>query len=406
MVPVSIIYDQLHEVGEFVAESTGAAKETESLAWVDEVAQVPRRRRHLGRIYVRFGEPISLRDAVGAPTRRPRRTISPAKLGFDVSPRINAGAPITASALICMVLLASAGRAFTARELHRSLAPVLDQVRARGLPLAESARARHGGGRAARRGVARRQPTRSRCTTRGSARLSRPTGHHLAAAFYRNTIVHHFVGGSIGELAMIHAAELDVPAANVSTRSGRRRSHLRHLLEFDFFFEQRERVPREVAEELRGRLPGWEDQLLAGVEPTVLLDKMQPLNAFAVLRPFVEAYLVVARALLEHRRCRVDRKAFVKCLALGEQWVHQDASAAPRRCRSTCSSQRSSSPSIVALSAPARRHGAARAVRRRARRCRAADRRRRGAHLRRGRRLAHRSPVVSRHQFVSVFTNC
>jgi glycerol-3-phosphate O-acyltransferase len=137
--------------------------------------------------------------------------------------------------------------------------------------------------------------------------------------------VHFFVGGSIGELAMIHAAERNLPAAERVEAFWAEATHLRHVLEFDFFFEQRERFRDGLADELRGRLPGWEEQLLDGVEPTVLLDKMQPLNAFAVVRPFVEAYLVVARSLVYSPADEeIDRKAFARrCLALGEQWVQQ-----------------------------------------------------------------------------------
>ena len=86
-----------------------------------------------------------------------------------------------------------------------------------------------------------------------------------------------------------------------------------------------------MSEDLRRRLPGWQDQLGAGVEPSVLLDKLQPLTAFATLRPFIEAYLVVARALVETPADeKVDRKAFVKrCLALGEQWIRQERVRSP-----------------------------------------------------------------------------
>ena len=58
---------------------------------------------------------------------------------------------------------------------------------------------------------------------------------------------------------------------------------------------------------------------------------MQPLHAFAALRPFVEAYLIVAWALLaEPTDEAVDRKAFSKrCLALGGQVVRQERVRSP-----------------------------------------------------------------------------
>jgi glycerol-3-phosphate O-acyltransferase len=333
MVPASIIYDQLHEVSEFAAESKGSKKKAESLGWVIKSLKSQRRRRQLGRIYVRFGEPISLREAVGpADGASDDYNLRLQKLGFEVCTRINAITPITASALICLALLAVRGRALTARELHSAMKSALDQAEMRGLPLAESARQLD-----TEEGVLRAAASLAASDTievydAGDQPVYRvKRGHHLAAAFYRNTIVHYFVGGSIGELALIHAAELHVPAAERVEAFWTEAFHLRRLLEFDFFFEQREQFRETLADEIRGRLPGWEEQLLGGVEPSVLLDKMQPLNAFAVVRPFIDSYLVVARALLQTpAKAEFDRKAFVKrCLSLGEQWVRQDRVRSP-----------------------------------------------------------------------------
>ena len=50
-----------------------------------------------------------------------------------------------------------------------------------------------------------------------------------------------------------------------------------------------------------------------------------------MLRPFVEAYLIVARVLIDEPAEReLDKKAFTKkCLALGGQWVRQDRIRSP-----------------------------------------------------------------------------
>ena len=101
---------------------------------------------------------------------------------------------------------------------------------------------------------------------------------------------------------------------------------LRDVLKFDFFFEQRDAFRKALASELTGRLPDWEAQIVEGTDPGAMLDQLQPLHAFAVLRPFIEAYMIVARTLLmEPTDVDVDEKAVTKtCLALGEQWVRQE----------------------------------------------------------------------------------
>jgi glycerol-3-phosphate O-acyltransferase len=233
---------------------------------------------------------------------------------------------------VCLVLLATRTRAMTSREVHSAMRPVLDLIRIRNLPLADSARQldTEDGVRLALASLAASDTIEA--YEAGDQPVYRVRhGHHLSAAFYRNTIVHHFVGGAIGELALIHAAEQDLPPADRAAAFWAEAFKLRHLLEFDFFFEQRDRYSEKLREEICGRLPDWESQLAAGVEPTILLDKMQPLHAFSVLRPFIEAYLVVARALVQSPpAAEFDRKAFVKrCLALGEQWFRQGRVRSP-----------------------------------------------------------------------------
>ena len=70
---------------------------------------------------------------------------------------------------------------------------------------------------------------------------------HLTAAYYRNTIIHFFVNGAIAELALVHAAERRLPDATAEFCEEALR--LRDLLKFEFFFAEKDGVPRRA----RGR---------------------------------------------------------------------------------------------------------------------------------------------------------
>ena len=61
LVPVSITYDQLQEVATMAGEEAGAAKSKEGFGWLAGYARAQDRK--LGKAYVRFGEPFSLRQA-------------------------------------------------------------------------------------------------------------------------------------------------------------------------------------------------------------------------------------------------------------------------------------------------------------------------------------------------------
>ncbi|WP_280354980.1 glycerol-3-phosphate 1-O-acyltransferase [Nocardia otitidiscaviarum] len=86
LVPVSITYERLNEIGAIADEQTGGKKQPEGLAWL---ARYVRNQQHsAGRVYVRFGEPLSARERLvahgdplvapaGPGTAVPRTTSSP-----------------------------------------------------------------------------------------------------------------------------------------------------------------------------------------------------------------------------------------------------------------------------------------------------------------------------------------
>jgi glycerol-3-phosphate O-acyltransferase len=330
MVPVSIVYDELHEVAEYAREARGAPKEKESLAWMVKNFRAQRRHRG-GRIYVRFGEPLSLRAAIHPDATPEEADLELQKLAFEVATRINAVTPITAASLVSIVLSATDGKALTTRELHRALGPFLAQIRARDLPLAASAESLDtvdGVGTVLDSLANNRTIDKYDRGTEAVYRVTSRQSH--AAAFYRNTILHHFVPGAIAELALVSASESkDDDRLETFWDEAYR---LRDLLKFDFFFEQREAFRKTLATDLNERLPAWENQLVEGVHPDELLEQLQPLLAFGVLRPFIEAYLIVAHVLVSEPTVTAieDEKAFVgKCLAIGEQYQRQERVKSP-----------------------------------------------------------------------------
>jgi len=77
-----------------------------------------------------------------------------------------------------------------------------------------------------------------------------------------------------------------------------------------------------IAADLEDHAPGWEDRLTGADGPVGVLQSISPHAAHWVLRPILEAYLLVADALVEvDPRRDADRKALARsCLALGEQY--------------------------------------------------------------------------------------
>jgi glycerol-3-phosphate O-acyltransferase len=149
-------------------------------------------------------------------------------------------------------------------------------------------------------------------------------GQDLAAAYYRNTVIHYFVNGAIAELALLRAAEDDV--TDRATEFWEEALRLRDLLKFEFFFAEKESFLAEIRQELSIHDSGWEKRLEEGADAiTGLLPRIRPFSAHRILRPFLEAYRVVGDALERRDPTEpLDDASFLnECLALGKQYSLQ-----------------------------------------------------------------------------------
>jgi glycerol-3-phosphate O-acyltransferase len=96
---------------------------------------------------------------------------------------------------------------------------------------------------------------------------------------------------------------------------------LRDLLKFEFFFARKREFAEEVREEATLMDPGWEQRSNSPEQVRETLTE-QPMHlAPRVLRPFVEAYQVVADELAGwDPALPLEKKAFIEeCLAVGRQ---------------------------------------------------------------------------------------
>ncbi|TMB52323.1 MAG: glycerol-3-phosphate 1-O-acyltransferase [Deltaproteobacteria bacterium] len=327
LIPVSIAYDQIQDVAGYAAEERGGTKQPESFGWF--LRFVRALRRQYGEIYIRFGEPLSLARALGPPDPGAEpdpneQSLVLQKTAFDVAVRINRVTPITAISLVTLTLLGTGNRALSVDETIVRLRNLLDYVRRRNLPTAGDLRldtrdgVQHALDALVENGVVT-------CFAGGTEAvyLIGPE-KHLIASYYRNTIIHFFVTGAIAELALLRAAEADVadPAAEFWDEAMR----LRDLLKFEFFFAEKDAFRDELRDEIRLHDPDWESRLGEGPAAIeALLRRFRPFSAHRVLRPFVEAYRVVADALERRPPANtLGEEEFLRvCLALGQQYVLQ-----------------------------------------------------------------------------------
>jgi glycerol-3-phosphate O-acyltransferase len=314
LVPVSMVYDQLHEVAAMAAEEHGAAKRAEGIGWIVNYARA--QRRPFGAVHINFGEPLSLARALAEDGSVP-------KIAFEVMHRVNSATPVTPSAIVALALLGGAERALTLEEGRALVRPLIEYIDARGL------------GKVAGIEVGRIDLIRAaldRLVREGIViEFSGGTepvyeiapGKHVEAAFYRNNTIHHFVTRAITELALLRVAggDFDDPADEVWQEALR----LRDLLKFEFFFPRKRTFADDVRAELSILAPDWEQRPAEPREARAVLEQAPTLLAHRVLASFVDAYCVAAERLAARDPgAPVDEDDFLReCLGVGRQFVMQ-----------------------------------------------------------------------------------
>ena len=259
LLPVSISYDQIQDVGAYSAEARGEKKQGESLAWLWNT--VRELRKSYGDVYIRFGEPIGLAETFqGA---EDRASIDVPKLAFEVMHRINEVRPITPTAAVCLVLL-QARHPISLTEIQEALVPLGRMIKSRSLPTT--------GPFGAPDDI---ETTVKRLEGNGLVSIEHLNvtvvpDEEVALSFYKNTMINHLLIPAIAQLA----SELEGDTLDTA-------EELRDLLKFDFFFSDRA-VFRTAIEAELPRIDSYGMWL-----PDV------------VLLAFLEAHYVIADALTD-----------------------------------------------------------------------------------------------------------
>ncbi|HEU4360473.1 MAG TPA: glycerol-3-phosphate 1-O-acyltransferase [Mycobacterium sp.] len=322
---VSISFDQLHETAEYAAYARGATKTPEGLGWLYRFIKAQGERSY-GKIYVRFPEAVSMRAYLGPPngptgTDGDAKRLAMQKMAFEVAWRIQRVTPINATALVSALLLATRGQALTLGQLHHTLQASLDYLQRKRTPMTTSSlRLRAPDGvRAAVDALSGGHPITRVDGGRESVWRIAPEDE-LAAAFYRNSVIHAFLETSIVELALAHAGHAEGDRLQAFWVQAMR---LRDLLKFEFYFADSAAFRANIAEEMAWN-SDWEARVAAGpAEIDTMLQQKQPLMADAMLRVFFEAYEIVADVLRDAPAEIGPTELTRLALGVGRQYVAQ-----------------------------------------------------------------------------------
>jgi len=310
-IPVSVSYDQIPDVIDMAAQEAGATKRPESLKWF--AGYVRGLNSRFGNIYVRFGEAVALHDTPDAPDLRASQKLSPAiieveKLAFEVCYRINEVTPATETSLILMSLLCRTTE--KPERIHKDVTALRNYMEQRqsssmftmpNLPIVNDVDAALAS--LIDNGIVQQDPDGDHCSI--------VPERYLVALYYSNMAVHHFVIAAFAELGLLNVTHDETHSSEAAFRDEVLR--LRDLFKFEFFFSRKEQFREEFVDEFvfLGE-PAERFEKLDRPEAEALLRRQPLLVAFGALAPFVNAYGVVARCLVNAgSRSIDDRNAFI-----------------------------------------------------------------------------------------------
>jgi glycerol-3-phosphate O-acyltransferase len=293
-IPVSVAYDQITEVDDYSIEQRGQRKKPESITWP---LRFLRHGRSRGRIHLRFGEGLTIRDIV-TPAQleagiddQQKRIVVPT-LAFEVAVRMNAATPIIATAIVTLILLAGGNHAQSLVEIQSLARAGAALIRHRHLDYLEE----------------------------GTERLyAISPDRHLNAAYYRNTATHYFILGAFVEIALLEPADAEDPVDTFHATARR----VRELFKFEFYMPRHANYQADIEQRAHDRFGDWEEAVQK--DKAQLLSSIPLLVAHGVLRSFVEAYRVVASVLADAGDDAIDDQSALlsQCLKTGKQQLLQ-----------------------------------------------------------------------------------
>ncbi|MFT4612988.1 MAG: glycerol-3-phosphate O-acyltransferase [Bacteroidia bacterium] len=297
LVPVSIAFDRIAEIDDYVALQQGVPKRKESLSWFINFifgTKIPN-----GKIYVRFSDPIGIDEVPGAsfggvnlddPELEGPSLAT--RLAFEVCTRIERITPIKSADVLTMVLLGADDRALSNDEIYQQAREIAQLARERDLPLAQGF-SLEGTEQVAAAMLSMRKSNLIKEFRKGSTPVYYiPEEQQLAAAYYRNTITHYFLAAAFGEVALATGAH-DVELMSEKAMWERVDS-LRDLFKFEFFFRPKAEFFQEVLQQTSRRYPDWASNSISVPKQ---LRQQPPRFGHAILRSIAEGYYVVATTL-------------------------------------------------------------------------------------------------------------
>lgn len=316
-VPVFIGYDRVLEEGAYIHELEGGQKKPESL-W--QLIRAPKfLKKRYGRIYLKFNEPISIREVLAREGKSLQEMTSKEQnalcrnLGFRVLNAIDEVSVVTPHALVAGALLNIGAKRFSLEELMTDIDTYMNYLFFRNAKLADTLLLGHA--------FAVEQVVESFAQRNFIERMARDDGDALSAAefkvvvpkrpileYYKNNCIVFFIPAVFTSLAVLNTNAFQFSSQDIATEY----KFLRHLFKNEFAYN----VDQTPEYHVRKSIKAFMNDAMLMPHPTlpeaynITSGGFRKLKLFAgFLKTYLESYWVVLNFFMRYPKNTVDAKA-------------------------------------------------------------------------------------------------
>ncbi len=304
-VPTSFTYESVLEEKTYLAEQSGSVKKEESIWDILRISKYLKKRQ--GKVYIRFGEPLSLQDCLKG-TKAEEKRVKVEELAHQLTYGINKSSLVTPISLTSMALLSHPRKMISRQELSLKVQTYLDYLRFKECPLSEPLKKFE---------VSAFHESLRQFKTQGFLEEYEDEGeilYHILEPkrgqldYYKNISIHFFV--SLAVLCRIcNSIPTDVIPRHQLAEDYR---FLQQLFCYEFTFSTRQSLPEHL-EKLLNYLQQKQAIQVSDTEVKIL--RSGPLKTFAsLLQNFFESYWLVWRTLPLLGNSRWEQRELLKYL--------------------------------------------------------------------------------------------
>ncbi|HDM10442.1 MAG TPA: hypothetical protein ENF92_08005 [Desulfobacteraceae bacterium] len=302
-VPASIAYDRVMEERSYMREQKGEAKERESFRQVLKARQLLKKK--YGKIYIRFGEPFSLRDYLGRSQARSNEL--EASLALKLVCAINEVTPVTPLALISSAILSRVKKSFDRATIYHDTEALLSFLRDQNATMASSLSNLSSAMNETLHLLVSWRVINPVEELRGKDEVySVNPKKRREIAYYKNSIIHFFVDHSLVAVCLLSGKEPDKSMDTILVDH----DFLKQLLKNEFVFDEQNQPLKSISYFQRQGLiePYPSDKVFRVTKKGY---RYLPLWA-GLVKEFLDSYWIAAKALASSDPKRRKRNDLLK----------------------------------------------------------------------------------------------